>query len=142
MTFRDPPTTESAVLVTRLLGAAELFPIGFYAHGTLLASIPRTEGAMSTEAIQRKTQNQFLDIPSAAYQAGYTTRDFRRIIREDRIPVVKIGQKDFVPAAALALWSSTRGEARLDESIKQLDRWLQEDARRSPEPVPSFDDME
>ena len=97
---------------------------------------------MSTEAVQRKTQNQFLDIPSAAYQAGYTTRDFRRIIREDRIPVVKIGQRDFIPAAALALWSSTRGEARLDESIKQLDRWLQEDARRSPEPVPSFDDME
>src|SRR5215471_14506303 len=99
-------------------------------------------GSMSTDAVQRKTQNQFLDIPSAAYQAGYSTRDFRRIIREDRIPVVRIGQKDFITASALALWNSTRGEARLDASIKQLDRWLQEDARRSPEPVPSFDDME
>jgi len=97
---------------------------------------------MSTDAVHSKTQTQLVDIPSAAYQAGYTVRDFRRIIKEDHIPVVKIGQKEFISASALALWNSTRREARLDECIKQLDRWLQEDARRSPEPIPSFDDME
>jgi hypothetical protein len=97
---------------------------------------------MSTDAVHSKTQTQLFDIPSAAYQAGYSVRDFRRIIKEDHIPVVKIGQKEFITASALALWNSTRREARLDECIKQLDRWLQEDARRSPEPIPSFDDME
>jgi hypothetical protein len=55
---------------------------------------------------------------------------------------VKIGRKEFITASALELWNSTRREARLDECIKQLDRWLQEDARRSPEPAPSFDDMD
>ncbi len=97
---------------------------------------------MSTDAVQRKTQTKLVDIPSAAYQVGYSLRDFRRIIQEDRIPVVKIGRKDFITASALEHWNLTRGEARLEESIKQLDRWLQEDARRSPEPIPSFEDME
>jgi hypothetical protein len=97
---------------------------------------------MGSDAVQRKTQTHLFDIPSAAYQAGYTTRDFRRIIQEDRIPVVKIGRKDYITATALERWNSTRREARLEECIKQLDRWLEEDARRSPEPIPSFDDME
>jgi hypothetical protein len=97
---------------------------------------------MSSDAVQRKTQTQLFDIPSAAYQAGYTTRDFRRIIQEDRIPVLKIGRKDYITATALERWNSTRREARLEECIKQLDRWLEEDARRSPGPIPSFDEME
>jgi hypothetical protein len=104
--------------------------------------MPRSEDAMSTDQVQRKTQTQLFDIPSAAYQAGYSTRQFRRIIEEDHIPVVKIGRKDYITASALARWNSTHSEARLDACIKQLDRWLQEDARRSPEPVPSFDDVE
>jgi hypothetical protein len=78
----------------------------------------------------------------AAYQAGYSTRHFRRIIEEDRIPVIRIGRKDFITSSALETWSSVHGEARLEECIKQLDRWLQEDARRSPQPVPSLDDEE
>lgn len=95
---------------------------------------------MSLYAVQRKTQTRLLDIPSAALQAGYSTRHFRKIIVEDRIPVVRIGQKDFIAANALEIWSETHGEARLEQCIKQLDRWLQEDARRSPEPVPGWDD--
>ena len=94
-------------------------------------------GPICFQAHGRKTQTKLFDIPSAAYHAGYSVRDFRRIIKEDHISVVKIGQKEFITASALELWNSTRREARLDECIKQLDRWLQEDARRSAEPVPS-----
>ena len=97
---------------------------------------------MNLEGLQRKTQTHLLDIPMAAYQAGYSTRHFRRIIEEDRIPVVRIGRKDFITASALEAWSSVHGEARLEECIKQLDRLLHEDGRRSPEPVPSFGDEE
>ncbi|HEY2385068.1 MAG TPA: hypothetical protein VGK48_28160 [Terriglobia bacterium] len=97
---------------------------------------------MSPYAVQHKTQNHLLDIPSAAFQAGYSTRHFRRIIEEDRIPVVRIGQRDFITANALEAWNETHGEFRLDECIKQVDRLLQEEARRTPEPVPSFDDEE
>ena len=46
---------------------------------------------MSSSTVQRKTQKQFLDIPSAAFQAGYSSRHFRRIIEEDKIPVMQIG---------------------------------------------------
>ena len=100
------------------------------------------EDGMDLQGVQRKPQTHLLDIPMAAYQAGYSTRQFRRIIEEDRIPVVRIGRKDFITTSALAAWTERHGEARLEECIKQLDRWLQEDARRSPEPVPSFDDDE
>jgi hypothetical protein len=81
---------------------------------------------MSPFAVQRNLQTHLLDIPSAAYQAGYTTRHFRRIIEEDSIPVVRIGQRDFITASDLETWNSTHGEARLEECIKQLDRWLKE----------------
>jgi len=97
---------------------------------------------MSLEGVQRKAQTHLLDIPMAAYQAGYSTRHFRRIIEEDHIPVVRIGRKDFITSTALESWSAVHGEARLEACIKQLDRWLKEDARRSPEPIPSLDDEE
>ena len=97
---------------------------------------------MNLPGVQRKTQTHLLDIPMAAYQAGYSTRHFRKIIEEDRIPVVRIGRKDFITASALETWNSVHGEARLEECIKQLDRLLHEDARRSPQPVPNFDDEE
>jgi hypothetical protein len=97
-----------------------------------------TETATST---QPRTK-MFLDIPTAAEMAGFSIRHFRRIIEEDRIPVLKIGPKDFITASALTSWNSTHGEARLEQCIKQLDGWLQEDLRRSPEPVPSWDDEE
>ena len=87
-------------------------------------------------------QRNFLDIPTAAYQAGYNTRDFRKIIQEDRIPTIQIGHRTFILATDLEAWSSAHGEARLDDFIKQLDRWLQEEAARTPEPVPAWDDEE
>ena len=97
---------------------------------------------MNLTVIPGKTQ--LLDIPSAAFQAGYTTRQFRRIIEEDGIPVLKIGQKNFIIARDLDAWSSTSGEARFEQCLKQLDRLLQEAAMHKPEPctLPSFEDEE
>jgi hypothetical protein len=94
---------------------------------------------MSTQTVQRKTQRNYLDISSAAYEAGYSSRHFRRIIEEDRIPVMQIGRKYFIVARDLDAWKSTRGEARLDQAIHQLDVWLKTGPKTSTEPV-GFED--
>ena len=97
---------------------------------------------MNPQAVQRNTQRHVLDIPSAAFQAGYSLPHFRRIIEEDHIPVILIGQKYFITVADLETWKSTRGEARLEECLKQLDIWLKdkEDFRRGAQPVQDFGD--
>jgi hypothetical protein len=95
---------------------------------------------MSATAIQRKTQRNFLDIPSAAFQAGYSPRHFRRIIEEDRIPVMQIGRKFFIVARDLEAWKSTRGEARFQQAIQQLDVWLKQDVQPSVAPADDFED--
>jgi hypothetical protein len=97
---------------------------------------------MSTNVMERKTNKNFLDIPSAAYQAGYSPRHFRRIIEEDRIPVMQIGRKYFIVARDLEAWISTRGEQRLDAAIQQLDKWMQDSSKATVEPVEDFDDEE
>ena len=53
-------------------------------------------------------KKQFLNIPSAACHAGYSTRHFRRIIEEDGIPVMRVGRKLFILNADFLKWSSTR----------------------------------
>jgi len=94
---------------------------------------------MNPQAVQRKTQTHLLDIPSAAFQAGYSPRHFRRIIEEDHIPVMQIGQKHFVTVTDLETWKSTYGEARFEECLKQVDRLLMKvDIRRGAEPVQDF----
>ncbi len=96
---------------------------------------------MNPQAAQRKTQMHLLDIPSAAFRAGYSSRHFRRIIEEDHIPVMQIGQKHFVTVTDLETWKSTYGEARLEECFKQVDRLLMKvDIRRGAEPVRDFGD--
>ena len=97
---------------------------------------------MSASAVQRKRQRNFLDIPSAAFQAGYSPRHFRRIIEEDRIPVLQIGRKDFIVSQDLEAWKSTRGEARLDQAIQQVDKWIQQSVKLSAEPVDNFEDVD
>src|SRR5438876_4687206 len=94
---------------------------------------------MSTEVVEQKRTRNFLDIPSAAFRAGYSPRHFRRIIEEDRIPVMQIGRKYFIVARDLDAWKSTRGEARLDQAIHQLDVWLKTGPKPSTEPV-DFED--
>ena len=97
---------------------------------------------MNPQSVLRNTQRQLLDIPSAAFQAGYSPRHFRRIIEEDHIPVTRIGQKRFITMADLETWKSTHGEARLEECLKELDKWVKgtEDFRRGAQPVQDFGD--
>jgi len=97
---------------------------------------------MSTEVVEQKRTRNFLDIPSAAFRAGYSPRHFRRIIEEDRIPVMQIGRKYFIIARDLDAWIQTRGEARLDAAIQQLDGWMKTGLQNSNEPADDFDDEE
>ncbi len=48
----------------------------------------------------------FLDIPTAAEMAGFSIRHFRRIIEEDRIPIVQIGRKFFILGRDFTNWES------------------------------------
>ena len=48
----------------------------------------------------------FLDIPTAAEMAGFSIRHFRRIIEEDRIPIVQIGRKFFILGRDFLSWES------------------------------------
>jgi hypothetical protein len=82
------------------------------------------EEQMSTATVQRKASRNAIDLPSAALLAGYSSRQFRKIIEEDNIPVVQIGNRSFIEASDLEEWKATRGEARLDQLIKQLDGWM------------------
>ena len=95
---------------------------------------------MSAPAVQRKTQRNFLDIQSTAFQAGYSPRHFARIIEEDRSPMMQIGGKYFIVTRDLEAWKSTRGEARLDQAIHQLDGWMKQNVKDSAEPVDDFED--
>src|SRR5262245_54033924 len=97
---------------------------------------------MNPQTVQRNTPRHVLDIPSAAFQAGYSPRHFRTIIEEDHIPVRLIGRKYFITVEDLENWKSTRGEARFEESLKQLDKWLKgkDDFRRGAQPVQDFGD--
>jgi hypothetical protein len=97
---------------------------------------------MNPQVVQRKTQRCLLDIPSAAFQAAYSPREFRRIIEEDHIPVILIGQEYFITVADLETWKSTYGEARIEQCLKQLDRWLKdkEEVRGGAQPAQDFGD--
>ena len=66
----------------------------------------------------RKTERRFWDIPSAANQAGYSSRHFRRIIEEQGIPIMRIGRKFFILGRDLENWRSMQGEAKMDETVK------------------------
>ena len=95
--------------------------------------------AETMTATQPRTK-MFLDIPTAAELAGFSIRHFRRIIEEDRIPVMQIGRKYFIVTRDLEAWKSTRGEARLDQAIHQLDGWMKQNVKDSAEPVDDFED--
>ena len=58
-------------------------------------------------AIQPRTK-MFLDIPTAAELAGFSIRHFRRIIEEDRIPIVQIGRKFFILGRDFSSWESSK----------------------------------
>jgi len=50
----------------------------------------------------------FLDVPTAAEMAGFSIRHFRRIIEEDRIPIMQIGRKFFILSRDFNSWESTK----------------------------------
>jgi hypothetical protein len=62
--------------------------------------------AMTTFAPQRP--KMFLDIPTAAGMAGFSLRHFRRIIEEERIPIVQIGRKFFILGRDFTSWHDNR----------------------------------
>ncbi len=98
------------------------------------------EEKMGANTIQRRTQKNFMDIPTAAHEAGYSPRHFRRIIEEDGIPVLQIGRKFFIVAREFEQWKSTKGEARFQQAMQQLDVWLKTSAKETPLPVDEMDD--
>ena len=55
----------------------------------------------------------FLDIPTAAELAGFSIRHFRRIIEEDRIPIMQIGRKFFILASDFQQWRSNKQYKRV-----------------------------
>jgi hypothetical protein len=61
-----------------------------------------------TTNVVPQRQKMFLDIPTAAGMAGFSLRHFRRIIEEDRIPIVQIGRKFFILGRDFASWESNR----------------------------------
>jgi hypothetical protein len=65
-----------------------------------------------SENSQRKTQKRFWDIPSAALQAGYSSRHFRRIIEEEGIPVMRIGRKFFILDRDLEQWQMQHSQMK------------------------------
>ena len=50
----------------------------------------------------------FLDIPTAAEMAGFSIRHFRRIMDEDRIPIVQIGRKFFILGRDFTSWELSK----------------------------------
>jgi hypothetical protein len=69
---------------------------------------------------ERKVQKRFWDIPSAAVEAGYSSRHFRRIIEEDGIPVMQIGRKFFILGRDFENWQMTHRQPKHQESMKEV----------------------
>ncbi len=62
------------------------------------------------ETIHRAETRMFLDIPTAASLAGFSTRHFRRIVEEDKIPTMRIGRKFFILGSDFHHWKETKEE--------------------------------
>jgi hypothetical protein len=45
---------------------------------------------------QTVIKKRFLDISSAAAMQGLSVRHFRRLLKERKIPIIKIGRKHFI----------------------------------------------
>jgi len=65
-----------------------------------------------TETSTQPRTKMFLDIPTAAEMAGFSIRHFRRIIEEDRIPIVQIGRKFFILGRDFTSWEASKKTKR------------------------------
>ena len=65
---------------------------------------------MSTQSVETVTgkPKMFLDVPTAAEMAGFSIRHFRRIIEEDRIPIMQIGRKFFILSRDFNSWETAK----------------------------------
>ena len=50
----------------------------------------------------------FLDISHAAALAGLSIRHFRRVIEEDRVPIIQIKRKFFITGKDFSKWREAR----------------------------------
>ena len=66
----------------------------------------------ATETSTQPRMKMFLDIPTAADMAGFSIRHFRRIMEEDRIPIVQIGRKFFILGREFLNWESNKKQKR------------------------------
>ncbi|OGE91709.1 MAG: hypothetical protein A3F44_01565 [Candidatus Doudnabacteria bacterium RIFCSPHIGHO2_12_FULL_47_25] len=57
-------------------------------------------------SVERK--KQFLDIPTAAELAGFSIRHFRRIMDDDKIPIMQIGHKFFILGRDFNNWEASK----------------------------------
>jgi len=73
-----------------------------------------------------RMQRRFWDIPSAAVQAGYSSRHFRRIIEEEGIPVMRIGRKHFILGP---IWKT--GSSRIAHRNRVLSKRIKNRLSRS-----------
>ncbi len=65
-----------------------------------------------TASTTQPRTKMFLDISTAAEMAGFSIRHFRRIIEEDRIPIVQIGRKFFILGRDFQSWEISRRDKR------------------------------
>jgi hypothetical protein len=77
-------------------------------HGTRRGYQIMSSAAGATQARPK----MFLDVPTAAEMAGFSIRHFRRIIEEDRIPVMQIGRKFFILSRDFNNWESTKRDRK------------------------------
>lgn len=59
--------------------------------------------------LNNKNMKTFYDIPAAAELAGFSLRHFRRIMEEEKIPILRIGRKFFVLGVDLAVYLEKKG---------------------------------
>jgi hypothetical protein len=85
---------------------------------------------MGANTVHRKAQKNFLDIPTAASEAGYSPRHFRRIIEEEGIPVLQIGRKFFIVTRDFEAWKTSRAESK-PQSAQQVDGWIKQNPKET-----------
>lgn len=66
-----------------------------------------------------KPKVKFMGVAEAAAQAGYSVRQFRRIITEDSVPVLMFDRKGFVMTKDLMAWIAHKPQGRHSRQAAQ-----------------------
>ena len=97
---------------TKLLGGLNVV------DGTLLAFYWAGGTTMAEQATTETRTRTFMDVPTATRLAGFSIRHFHRIIEEDEIPIMQIGQKFFIVAARFEEWQGNQGQKRVGACLQ------------------------